>query len=568
MKKVELLAPAGGMANLKAAVSNGADAVYLGLRSFSARGLAVNFDLPHLKEAVRICRSNNVKVFLTMNTLVKNDEVKSFFKQLSEAYSAGVDAVIIQEVSLTDLIKKNYPDLKVHSSTQAGVMNSDHANLLSVDRVTLARELTKDEIINVRMNVSKELEVFCHGALCVCVSGWCLFSSLLGGRSGNRGLCAQPCRKKYDDEYYLSPKELCLIDKIPDLIRTGVDSLKIEGRMRTPYYVATVTKNYRKAIDDYYNEDFKVTDKMREELSNAFSRGFTQGWFSGGSDFFNRKTGSGTSSPVREFYDVKVKDVEISRSKPSFSIPVVPERRSEGGRILSRVYDYDGALSAFSGGADIVYLDLFDEDFIKAKEEIGCKLFGVTHRLMLDSDVNNILGRIKTVSPDGLLVGNPSLLKYDFGIPLHLDYNINCFNDFDINFFEKLNAMPIISPELSFKELNDFKNKNFAVLVHGRIKLMTLRHDLKECTLTDEKGGRFIVNKIHNGCEILNKKELGLLGRSSKLLDYGVNNFFIDTSKNVKNIVRFYRRILNKEKVNDSRIKKDYVLGWSYQNVL
>ena len=196
MKKIELLAPAGSLPNLKGAVSKGADSVYLGMEKFGARAYARNFNERFLTDAIKICKSNDVKVYLTMNTLVKNHEVKDYFKQLSIAYSKGIDSVIIQEISFLELIKEQFRDLKVHISTQAGVMNSSQANLLKkADRINLARELKKEEIIEIRRNYSNEIEVFCHGALCVCVSGMCLFSSFLGGRSGNRGKCAQPCRK-------------------------------------------------------------------------------------------------------------------------------------------------------------------------------------------------------------------------------------------------------------------------------------------------------------------------------------------------------------------------------------
>src|SRR3989344_204993 len=314
-KKIQLLAPAGGMANLKAAVSKGADAVYLGMQKFNAREFAVNFNESYLKEAVKICKSNNVKLFLTMNTLVKNYEINDFFKQLSYAYANGIDAVIIQEASFLELIKKNYPDLEVHISTQAGIMNSKQAKLFDkADSITLARELNKDEIKGIRENYLNKIEVFCHGALCKSIYGSCLFSSLLGGRSGNRGKCAQPCRKRYNGCYFLSTKELCLIKQIPSLINLGIDIIKIEGRMRTPYYVATVTDVYRKAIDSFYAGQFKITPEMNAKLESAFSREFTEGWFESKQNILNVKKSAGESSKKKlEMYSVNTKNVLISR---------------------------------------------------------------------------------------------------------------------------------------------------------------------------------------------------------------------------------------------------------------
>ena len=199
--KTELLCPAGALGNLKAAVASGADAVYFGMPKFSARAYATNFNKEYLKKAVQICKSNNVKAYLTMNTLVKNSEIKEFFEQLNFAYLSGIDAVIIQEPYFTKIIKKAYSGLKVHMSTQTGILNSAHANLFNnSDRINLARELSKNQIKEIRKNFEKEIEIFVHGALCVCISGSCLFSSFIAGKSGNRGMCTQPCRKVYDED--------------------------------------------------------------------------------------------------------------------------------------------------------------------------------------------------------------------------------------------------------------------------------------------------------------------------------------------------------------------------------
>ena len=565
MKKIELLAPAGSLANLKAAVSKKADAVYLGLRKFSARSYATNFNLEYLKEAVNICKSNDVKVYLAMNTLVKNDEIEAYFDQLNYAYSVGIDSVIIQEISFLDIIKKNFPDLRVHISTQAGIMNSSYANLLKkANRITLARELAFDEVKDIKRSFGKEVEMFGHGALCVSVSGQCLFSSLLGGRSGNRGRCAQPCRKKYSGDYYLSTKELCLINEIPRIIGVGVDAIKIEGRMRTPYYVANVTSVYREAIDSYYNGKFSVDSSMVKKLESAFSREFTTGWF-GKEAVFNRSKATGESSVKnKEFYDVKVKDVNVGRKKINLDLPEISKKENNDKKLLVRVYNSRDALLACENGADVVYYDIFADDFNDVK--IKCKLFGVVPRIVLDKDVDEILKRIKELELDGIFTGNLGIIA-NLDLPMHLDYNINCFNDYDIDYFSKKSVFSIISPELSINEVNQFKDKNFGVMVHGKIRLMTLRHKLDKERITDEKNCEFYINKIRNGVEILNKKELSMLGKAKDLVDSGINNFYIDTDRAVGKIIRLYRKILDGEKVNDSKIKKNYVLGWSFRGV-
>jgi collagenase-like PrtC family protease len=563
MRKLELLSPAGSMVCLKAAISKKADSVYLGMDNFGARSFATNFDKDYLSEAVKLCHSNYVKVFLTMNTLVKNNELKDFFNQLSFAYLHGIDSVIIQDISFVDIIKKTFPDLRVHISTQAGVMNSSHANfLLNVDRINLARELSKGEIKEIRSNVNKELEVFCHGALCTCVSGQCLFSSFLGGRSGNRGKCAQPCRKKYDGKYLLSTKELCLINEIPEILNLNLDSVKIEGRMRTPYYVATATDEYRKAIDNSYKNK-PIDPNSVVKLKNAFSRDFTKGWFNQEKDILGNEFSSATSKNIKEIYKFNIRNIKNKRKNLRVNLPFIKEQKSTK-ELMVRVYNKKDAILACSSGADVICFDLFDRDFNKIKESVSCKLFGVTPRIMLDTDKDKILNEVKDKNPDGLLIGNVGVLNFGLDLPIYLDYNLNVFNDINLEYFK--DNVPIISPELSLDELKEFKNKNFFSLVHGKIKLMTLRHDLKPGKISDEKGS-FFVNKIHNGSEIINEKELGLLSKSSELVANGINKFFVDTDVNVESVVKIYRNVLDGKNSKDARSKKKYVLGWFKEGI-
>jgi collagenase-like PrtC family protease len=567
MEKIELLSPAGSLANLKAAISSGADAVYLGMNKFNAREFATNFNLDYLKEGVSICKSNDVKLFLTMNTLVKNNELSEFFKQLSYAYESGIDAVIIQDPSFARIIKESFPGLYVHISTQSGVMNSLHANLLEdCDRIILAREINKKNIKSITSNVKKELEMFVHGALCVSVSGSCIFSSFIGKRSGNRGKCAQPCRKKYNNCYFLSTKELCLIEKIPELISLGIKCLKIEGRMRTPYYVAQTTSVYRKAIDDYYNNNFKVTDDMKKRLESAFSREFTNGCFQG-EDIFNRKQSEGSSNIKKETYNVKTQVINLEKRKSALKFPEIKEKVSEQKRLLVRVYNKEDAIKASEFGADIIYYDLLAKDFQEVKKSINRPLYAVTPRIMFDSDIKFIEKEIKQKNPDGLLAGNLGILNLNLEIPIHLDYNCNCFNDYNLKYLESFNVFPIVSPELSIIEQTEFKNKNFASFVHGKIRLMTLAHDMPNGLIKDEKGFNFKINKIPNGSELLNEKELGLFNKIRPLLKSGINNIFIDTEKNIENTVKIYRQILDGKTVDVTKLKNDYVLGWSEKGV-
>lgn len=280
---MELLSPAGSFSALCSAVQSGADAVYIGGSSFSARRSAVNFSLEEIKKAVEYCHLRGVKLHVAANILVKEKEKAEFLQYIGELNDIGVDAVIIQDIGMASLVRRMYPDLPLHASTQMTVASSKAAEFLKemgFSRIVLARELSAEAIENICKNVDIEIEVFAHGAICMSYSGQCLMSSIIGGRSGNRGMCAQPCRLPYKIEdkagYLLSPKDMCMVKRLDELKKIGVTSLKIEGRLKRSEYVAAVTGVYRKYIDNpqkVINEDMQV-------LYNAFSRsGFTDGYF-------------------------------------------------------------------------------------------------------------------------------------------------------------------------------------------------------------------------------------------------------------------------------------------------
>jgi putative protease len=290
-RKVELLAPAGGMPQLMAAVENGADAVYLGGRFFNARMNAGNFTDEELKEAIDYAHLRNVKVYAAMNVLIRDEELQEAVAHAVELYAMGIDGIILQDLGLADAIGKVLPDLPRHLSTQGTVYNPSGvraAAKLGFKRVVLARELGLEEIKKIAAEQLCDIEVFVHGALCMCYSGQCHLSRAIGGRSANRGECAQPCRLAYmdqkgDEGYHLSPKDLCAIDQLGSLIEAGVASLKIEGRMKSAEYVATVTRIYRKYLDlALRGKAYQVEAKDMEDLLQAFNRGgFTQGYLMG-----------------------------------------------------------------------------------------------------------------------------------------------------------------------------------------------------------------------------------------------------------------------------------------------
>lgn len=292
MKRPELLAPAGNLDSLKAAISAGCDAVYLSGKMYGARAFANNFSNEELIEAINICHLYGVKVYITVNTLIYEDEVDSFLEYIEYIHKIGVDAVIMQDLGMIDLVRKTYPNLEIHASTQAHIHNLEGVKLmeeLGVKRVVLARETPIELIKEIKNNTNIELEIFIHGALCISYSGQCLMSSLIGGRSGNRGSCAQCCRQAYNlikdgkiinkNKYLLSTKDLNTIYNIDKLIDIGVDSLKIEGRMKRPEYVYLVVSLYRKAIDSYIKKGIiDINENDIKELKKIFNRKFTKGF--------------------------------------------------------------------------------------------------------------------------------------------------------------------------------------------------------------------------------------------------------------------------------------------------
>lgn len=293
---IELLAPVGTMDSLHAAVENGAGAVYLGGKLFSARQYASNFDREELAEAVKYAHLRGVRVYITVNILLENKELEEAVDYIKYLYEIDVDGLIVQDLGLVSLINSLFPDFELHGSTQMTINNLEGALFLEnigFKRVVLARELSMEEIKYIKDRSTIELEGFIHGALCVCYSGQCLMSSIIGGRSGNRGTCAQPCRMPYsivslkdgelfnsqfEKKHLLSTKDLCTIDDIEKVVDSGLETFKIEGRMKRPEYVALVVSKYRKALDRGSSE---ISEEDKKELLQVFNRGFTKGYLFG-----------------------------------------------------------------------------------------------------------------------------------------------------------------------------------------------------------------------------------------------------------------------------------------------
>lgn len=324
-KKVEILAPAGSYESLKAAVAAGADAVYIGGSRFGARAFADNLEESSLLEAIDYVHLHGKQIYLTVNTLLKEREMEQeLYEYLLTYYRQGLDAVIVQDIGVLKFVREQFPNLPVHASTQMTITNVSGAKFLEslgVERVVTAREMTLPEIAEIAKETTLEIESFVHGALCYCYSGQCLYSSLIGGRSGNRGQCAQPCRLPYKvngkTSYVMSLKDMCALELIPDLIEAGIYSFKIEGRMKKPEYVAAVTSIYRKYVDLYLEKGragFHVTKEDKEILMDLYNRGgFHSGYYKtwNGKEMLSLKRPNHAGVPAVQVLKQQGKEVKI-----------------------------------------------------------------------------------------------------------------------------------------------------------------------------------------------------------------------------------------------------------------
>ncbi|ADG71546.1 peptidase U32 family protein [Brachyspira murdochii] len=389
-KKIELLAPVGDERALKAAVNAGADAVYFGTKSFNARvGAAENFGEKALEENIRFAKLRDVNVYITVNTLVYNDEIDKVLPLIKSVYNMGADAIIVQDLGIIDIVRNNL-NIAMHASTQMSCNNLDSVKLLKsigLDRVVLAREMSLDNIKYIRDNTDIELETFVHGALCVSFSGQCAYSYLHGGRSANRGACAQPCRMEYTGgktNYPLSTKDLMTIDIIPNLLESGITSFKIEGRAKRSEYAAITTSIYRHAIDlALENKDIPI-EKYRESLMKIFNRGgFSQGYYYNSKDIFENYKPSHDGEYIGEVTAYKKNKIYIHADK--------------------ELNVYDGLSFGESGTVGMQISDLYkDNERVKRAKgnlsfsaviknvNVGDKVYRTTDKLQID-EANKII---------------------------------------------------------------------------------------------------------------------------------------------------------------------------------
>lgn len=394
MNKLEVLAPAGDEERFGAAVKYGADAVYLGRKQFGMRSSPLNFDFEPLCNAVKYAHERNVKVYLTCNTLPKNNEIPHFEQFVREAVEAGVDALIVADIGLLMLIKRYAPDMEIHISTQTGIVNYVTARELynlGAKRIVLARELSLDEIAEIRAKTSPDLDIeaFVHGAMCVSFSGRCLLSQYLVNRDANRGECAQPCRWEYhlmeekrpgeffpvyEDEkgtYILNSKDMCMIEHLDKLADAGVTSLKIEGRAKSAYYAAVVTNAYRMAVDEYYKDpaNYNLSGWIKDEVYKVSHRKYCSGFFFGVPDESQYYENSGyirnydVVAVVEECRDGTVYCTQRNKFFAGDTVEILPPSSKPVELVLDKIFDENNqeietanhAMMKFSFKSDMVF---------------------------------------------------------------------------------------------------------------------------------------------------------------------------------------------------------------------
>jgi collagenase-like PrtC family protease len=629
MASVELLSPAGDFKALEAAVSEGADAVYLGLEDFNARRRAENVRRGDLRRVVAFCHERGVKAYLTANTLVRNDELGEYFKLIEIAYSAGVDAVIVQELSFAPILKASFPDLGVHASTQAGVFNSFFRRALDgIDRVILPREMTLNQVKEFRVRTGIPVEVFVQGALCFSISGQCLMSSFLGGRSGNRGWCAQPCRKKYNGVYLLSTRDLCVAERVKAVVDAGVSALKIEGRLRSPEYVGAATALYRRALDEGRVDEDALTD-----LTLAFSREFTRGalfrefdvvsgeeagkrgihvgrMMKGGLirlscelrvvDGVGVRTRRGAHGDI--IRGIYLREKKVERGLPGQTVKLevnategdeisltsgVVRRKTRSfakkrGITVSRVQRtavLPGVSAAGLSGVRLLAKAYSVDDALAAVDAGASRAYynifeedypggfvgAYIPRCLSEWSARKAVDLVERFNPTSLLCGDLGVASSIHADEVYLDVSCNAFNDYDVAYYNSLGLTPIISPELSIENLKGFRDKRFAVYAHGRIPLMTTKYRLDARKLRDERGYVFPVRGEGECKQVLNSVPLGFFHKVLTLRDCGVTAFLLDAGEDAAETVSTYRRILAGE-----RVKKPtgYTLGNYARGVL
>ncbi len=574
-----LLSPAGSPEALRAAVAAGADEVYLGGGSFNARINAKNFGQKELVAAGRLCRDKNVRLLITLNTLVSDKEFKGVQEYVGFLESSvHPDAYIIQDLGLAVFLKKEFPNIVLHASTQMQQHSAGGAELLKnlgFSRIVLAREASAKDI-KALCDSGLECEVFIHGALCVSMSGGCLMSSMIGKRSGNRGECAQPCRMRYsgNNEYPLSLKDLCLAEHIPELTAMGVTALKIEGRMKSPDYVYEVTRIYRRLID----ENRRANEAEMKDLRNIFSRsGFTDGYFTGktGPAMFGirresdkqltKSVNTGKLPPVRRYTPYKKPEVlplVLPERNPD---SVIPPSKQKGFvfRFESRCPDRN-IIKKYYDTAARIDLPLWDIGRLDGISDYADKISVILPRTVFDSDTVDVKKLLESAKSAGIrqaTVSNIAHIDLCKDFYLHGDYSLNVTNSGTMSLLERLSFSSVmISPEENPKNLS-FAGCAEEYIVYGRIPLMQTENciirntgaaccDDCEGILTDRTKAEFPIKREYRHRNIIyNSVPIYLADKINELRKSGVGLYtllFTDEYRDEKEFDKLVSLCLSK----------------------
>lgn len=511
IKKIELLSPVGDERGLKAAVNSGANGVYFGAKSFNAREYAAeNFDDKAIENAIKFAKLRNVKVYITVNTLVYNDEIDKAILLIKNIYNMGADAIIVQDLGIIDIVRNNL-NIPMHASTQMSCNNTYSVKLLEklgIERVVLARETSVENIKEIRKNTNIELETFIHGALCVSFSGQCAYSYLHGGRSANRGACAQACRMEYSGgktDYPLSAKDLMTIDIIPNLIEAGINSFKIEGRAKRSEYVAITTSIYRKAIDFALQNKNIETEKYKESLIKIFNRGgFSEGYYYNSKDIFENYKPNHNGEFIGKITDYKKNKIYIKTDK--------------------ELNVYDGLSFGESGKIGMQISDLY-KDNIRVKNGKGNLSFSA---VLKNINVGDKVYR--TTDKSQMDEANIIIESDNFK---HL-LNLNCIIDYDKKIKFKINSN--YNEKLNLEYISDYlveEAKNSETKESDIIKALSKTGG----TVFKFENINIIINfeKPFIPVKVLNEARRNIINSLEKIL---IQNRKIDYDKNIKNIFK------------------------------
>lgn len=548
--KMELLAPAGSSDAFFSAIDNGANAVYLGVTQFNARNKAENFTLENLSYYINYAHMFGVKVYLTLNTLIKDEEIFDFLETAKAVYNMGIDAVIIQDIGMSALLKNHLPNLNLHLSTQMAVSNYHSASVLkesfNAKRVVLSRECSKEEIEKVTKINDLETEVFVHGALCVALSGYCYFSSLVFSNSGNRGMCLQPCRKKYSCEingmqkqgYFLSTKDICLLNDINLLKQMGVTSLKIEGRLKSREYVAGVVKAYRKAIDGE-----NLTNKDIEELKLLYNRGdFSKGYvFSNSGIIYNKLQGhKGVFAGEVLSVNKDTAEIKANRNLNNEDGFKVTRNGEEVGSVeITKKLNSNKYLCKFKGK-----LNKGDGVFI-TKDTVFLNSLNIPHKKKI---VNvSFIAKIGN-KPKAILTLDNKQITYELDFILEQSQNYGltkediktCFNKTDNFPFEiKYSSFDIDNVFLPKSKLNELRRNAFNELFECNTKI-----DNKEISYKKQEKEIKNYKKPLNAVVVDNANILS--SSLNEQIDYCIFKPYEYTQKDVENFINNAKDIENK----------------------